>query len=145
MLSHLPTESALQEDDRQVWAPYHSPIPKAELSSWTLSHTEIWRGAPLLALHTKATLLCTTAIFCLHRLGRPPCPAGPTPCRMPRARSTFSTDQRRVWGAPLPSTAAKRNPSWAWSQRDKKIQSLLISHKLDTQSPLQKKQITFHS
>lgn len=138
-----PTESAQHEEDRQEWAPYPSPIPRVELSSLTPGSPEMFPILP--HPHTEAALPRASAILALPRLGRPG-PAGlGHNSRMLRACSTFSTGQRRVWGAPSPSAAARQSPNWAWSQRDKKIQSFSTCHKLDTQFQLQKKQITFHS
>lgn len=41
-----PMESALQEENRQQWAPHPIFIPRAEFSSMTLSSTEVQRDAP---------------------------------------------------------------------------------------------------
>lgn len=61
---NLPMESAQQEEDRQKWAPYPSPIPRAEISSLTPDSTETQTDAP-------------------YSPPRPPPYRGPAACALP--------------------------------------------------------------
>lgn len=81
-----PMESALQEENRQQWAPHPIFIPRTEFSSMTLSSTEVQRDAPhpsALSQRPHCSVLRTPSVS-------PGCLARPTSCRMSRVCFTFS-------------------------------------------------------
>lgn len=97
-----PMESALQEENRQQWAPHPIFIPRAEFSSMTLSSTEVQRDAPhpsALSQRPHCSVLRTPSVS-------PGCLARPTSCRMSRVCFTFSRPEE---GLSTPSP-------FCWSQ-----------------------------
>ena len=98
------------------------PTPRAELSSLTSGSTETQKHAPHPPPHAEATPLSTAAIPCLQAGDTRPCLLGR---HMQDAESLLPFFRRPEGslGRPFPLRCSRQSPNWAWSQRDKKIQS----------------------